>query len=248
MARPRKLATEVMIEIVDSYYLTRTDGNEKLMKCSLIAEYAAELGFSAEGYDFARNMEVREHIECIKVFAETSKEVYGKTFTPTPAYKSLDINDFLYSNRGDVKLANALRDLDAYWKRVFEYSAQAEKQNRALLKEKASLEVASSEAKAELDRSNAAISELRSLNNRLVVENRYLRKMIRTYLYPSVADEILKEDNETPQIATEITSAAVIDFIESGLPKSFEASVSNDDKMQTEAERLIGRLWEQCDE
>lgn len=243
MARPRKLATEVMIEIVDSYYLMRSDGNEKLMKCSLIAEYAAELGFSAEGYDFARNMEVREHIECIKVFAETSKDVYGKKFTPTPVYKSIDVNDFLYSNRGDARLANAIRDLDAYWKRVFEYSAQAEKQNRTLMKEKASNESALLEMKVELDRSNMANSELSARNNKLIVENRYLRKMIRTYLYPAVADEILKNENDAPQTDTEITNAAVSDYIETSVPYSFEASVSKDDRIQSEAERLIEELW-----
>jgi hypothetical protein len=243
MARPRKLATEVMIEIVDSYYLTRSDGNEKLMKCSLIAEYAAELGYSVEGYDFARNMEVREHIECIKVFAETSNDVYGKKYMPTPVYKSLDVNDFLYSNRGEVKLANAIRDLDAYWKRVFEYSAQAERQNRALLKEKASYEAALLEVKSELDRSVAENSELSASNNRLVVENRYLRKMIRTYLYPAVADEVLKNENDVPQTDTEATAAAVCDYIENGIPKSFEASVSKDDRIQSEAELLIEKLW-----
>jgi len=243
MARPRKLATEVMIEIVDSYYLTRSDGNEKLMKCSLIAEYAAELGYSVEGYDFARNMEVREHIECIKVFAETSKDVYGTKYMPTPVYKSLDVNDFLYCNRGDVKLANAIRDLDAYWKRVFEYSAQAEKQNRALLKEKVSYDAALVEIKAELDRAIIEVSELTARNNSLIVENRYLRKMIRTYLYPAVADEILKNGNEAPQTYTEVTDAAVSDYIGNGIPKSFEASVSKDDKIQSEAERLIEKLW-----
>ena len=243
MARPRKLATEIMIEIVDSYYVTHTDGNEKLMKCSLIAEYAQELGYSAEGYDFARNMEVREHIERVKVFAETSKEVYGKKYMPTPVYKSLDVDFFIYSNRGDIRLANAIRDLDAYWKRVFEYSVQAEKQNRALLKEKATHEAALLEVKMELDSSNTAISELSANNNRLVVENRYLRKMIRTYLYTAVADEILKNENDAPQTDTEVTYAAVSDYIESGIPKSFDASVSEDDRIQSEAERLVERLW-----
>ncbi len=124
MARPRKITTEVMLEIVDSYYLTKSEGNEKLMKCSLIAQYAAELGYSAKGYDFARNLEVREYIERLKVCAETSTEVFGVKYNPTPAYRTLDVESFIYSNSGNNRLANALRDLDDYWKRVFEYAQQ----------------------------------------------------------------------------------------------------------------------------
>jgi len=232
-----------MIEIVDSYYLTRSDGNEKLMKCSLIAEYATELGYPVEGYDFRRNMEVREHIECLKVFAETSKEVYGRKYLHTPVYKSLDVDDFIYSNSGHARLAKALRDLDAYWKRAFDYSVQAEKQNRELMKEKALHEAAIRDMGAELDRATEENAELRSKNNKLEVENRYLRKMLRTYLYPAVADEILRNENEPPQTDTEATDAAICNYIEIGIPNSFEASVSEDNRMQTETERLIERLW-----
>ena len=248
MARPRKIPNEVLIEIVDSYYLTRCDGNEKLMKCSLIAAYAAELGYSVEGYDFARNLEVREHIERMKCFSETSKDVYGAKYQPLPAYKTLNVEDFLYFNRGEARLANALRELDAYWKRMFEFSLQAEKQNRSLMKEKSAHETELCKMNAEMDRAVAENAELSGKNNKLVVENRYLRKMLRMYLYPAVADEILRGENEPPQTDTEITGAAGCDLIGNGLPKSFDAAVSKDDRVQSEAERLIGRLWEECDE
>jgi hypothetical protein len=247
MARPRKVPNEVLIEIVDSYYLTRCDGNEKLMKCSLIAAYATELGYSVEGYDFARNLEVREHIERMKCFAETCNEVYGTKYQPLPSYKTLDVEDFLYFNRGEARLANALRELDAYWKRMFEFSLQAEKQNRSLMKEKAMCEMEFKNLNGELNKSVSENAEMSAKNNKLIAENRYLRKMLRTYLYPAVADEILKSENEPPQTDTEITDAAECDFIENGLPLSFEASVSKDDSMQAETERLIERLWEKCD-
>jgi predicted nuclease with TOPRIM domain len=174
--------------------------------------------------------------------------LYGKKFLHNYAYKSLDVDDFIYSNSGHVRRAKALRDLDAYWKRAFDCSVQAEKQNRELMKEKASTEAAMRELRAELDRTIADNSELFAKKNKLEIENRYLRKMLRTYLYPALADEILRNGNEHPQTDTEVTDAAVYDFIECGLPKTFEASVSIDDDMQSEAERLIGRLWGQVDE
>jgi len=247
MARPRKLTTEQMIEIVDSYYLTRSDGNEKLLKCSLIAAYAAELGYCADGYDFRRNMEVREHIERLKTCAETCKEVYGEKYQPS-AYKSLDVEGFIRNNNGNARLAGALREMDAYWRRVYEYSEQTAKQNRILMQEKAAHEITLREIGGEIDRLNEGYSDLSGKNGKLLIENRYLRKMLRTYLYPAVADEILRNENEPPQTDTEVTETAVCDFIENGQPKSFEASVSTDNKIQSDAERIMTRLWEMCDE
>ena len=247
MARPRKMTTEQMMEIVDSYYLTCCDGNEKLMKCSLIAQYAVELGYSVQGYDFRRNMEIREHIEQIKISAETSKDVYGVKYQHS-AYKNLDVDGFLRNNKNEVRLTNSLRELDSYWERVYEYSVQTAKQNRVLLNEKSSQESLFKELQTELDRVNTDNSELSVAKNKLFFENRYLRKMLRTYLYPAVADEILRSDNEPIQTDTEVTDKAVCDFIEVGIPKSFTASVANDDQLQSESEQLIERLWNKCDE
>lgn len=247
MVRPRKMTTEQMIEIVDSYYLNRSEGNEKLMKCSLIAAYASELGFLADGYDFRRNMEVREYIEQLKVYAETCREAEAEKY-PAPSYKTLDIDGFLRTNSCDIQIAGALRELDEYWKQVYKYSEQAMKQNRSLMKEKAGHEAEIKEIGAELERLAAENSALFGEKGKLSTENRYLRKMLRTYLYPAVADEILRSENEPVQTDTKITEAAKLDFIESAVPKSFEASVSRDDKAQSEIERLMGRLWVICDE
>lgn len=245
MARPRKLTTEQMIQIVDSYYLARSDGNEKLMKCSLIAEYAQLLGYTAEGYDFRRNLEVREHIERLKVFAETSIEVYGVKYQPPPtAYKVLDVEGFIRNNAGNERLAYALRELDAYWQKVFEYARYAKSKIDDLMKEKVSYETAARDKDTELSSLSADKAELSAKNGKLVHENRYLRKMLRVYLYPAVADEILRNDGEPPQTDTAITEAATAGFIDGDIPKSFEASVAKDVQIQSDAEQFIAKLWE----
>jgi regulator of replication initiation timing len=241
------MTTEQMIETVDSYYLNRSGGNEKLMKCSLIAAYATELGFLADGYDFRRNTEVREHIERLKVCAETCSEVCSEKYL-IPAYKTLDVDGFIRNNGGNDRLAESLRELDIYWNRIYEYSERALEQNRTLMKEKAGNEAKLRETAAEIERLTAKNSMLSGDNGKLSVENRYLRKMLRVYLYPAVADEILRSENDPPQTDTAVTDAAVCDFIESDIPKSFEASVSQDDRIQSEAEHLIERLWEKCNE
>jgi len=236
-----------MIEIVDSYYLTRSDGNEKRMKCSLIAAYAVELGHHADGYDFRRNLEVREHIEQLKACSETCNEIHSEKHQPS-AYKNLDIEGFLLNNRSNAQLADALREMDAYWRRVYEYSEQATKQNRTLMQEKATYAMTLREMGEELDKLNGESSDLSEKNGKLFTENRYLRKMLRTYLYPAVADEILKNESEPPQTDTKVTENAVRDFIENEQPKSFEDSVLADSQIQSEAEQIMSKLWDMCDE
>lgn len=246
MARPRKMTTDQMISVVDSYYLTRAECNEKRMKCSLIAAYAVELGYQAEGYDFARNMEVREHIERMKCFAEVQAEnqMYDKIAT---AYKSLDVAGFIRSNKEYTQLAKSLTELDAYWKRVYEHSEMTAAQNKKLMEEKSGYEAALKESVAAGEQLKTDKADFSSRNNKLSAENRYLRKMLRMYLYPAVADEILKRENDSPGTDTEVTDAAVCDFIES-VPKSFDESVSKDNRIQSKTDIFMKKLWRTCDE
>ena len=113
------MTTEQMIAVVDSYYLTQADYNAKRLKCSLIAAFATELGYSAEGYDFARNLEVREHIERLKCFAEVHAENHISERAGT-SYKNLDVEGLIRNNREHAQLAKALTELDAYWRRIYE--------------------------------------------------------------------------------------------------------------------------------
>lgn len=247
MARPRKMTVEQMISVVDSYYLARAERNEKLLKCSLIASYAVELGYQAEGYDFARNLEVREHIERMKCYAEVEAEDYHNEKILT-AYKSLDVAGFIRSNKEYLQLVKALTELDSYWKRVYEQADMTAAQNKKLMREKANCESLLKEAVAEggsLKSDNAALSRA---NNKLVAENRYLRKMLRTYLYPAVANEILLEEGELTEPDIRATDKAVSDMTEFSAPLSLRESVADDIQIQSEEEELLRRMWGKCDE
>jgi hypothetical protein len=247
MSRPRKMTVEQMISVVDSYYLTRADGNEKLMKCSLIAAYAVELGYQAEGYDFARNLEVREHIERMKCYAEVQAEFYHDEKILS-AYKSLDVAGFIRSNKEYTQLAKALTELDAYWKRVYEQSEMISAQNTVLMKEKSGYESALKDSVAQSEEMKSVNSELSGKNSKLITENRYLRKMLRTYLYPAVANEILLEEYELTDADVRATDKAVRDMTEFEAPLSLRESVDNDIEIQSEEEELLRRMWCKCDE
>ena len=241
------MTTEQMIAVVDSYVLTRAEGNEKLLKYSLIAAYAVELGYQASGCDFARNREVVEHIEWAKCFAEVeAEEQTGRTIVP--AHKNLDIAGFMRTNGDDTKLAQALAELDAYWKRIYQYAEKTAQQNRALMKEKSGYESALKKAVATGEDLKAENAGLLGKINKLTAENRYLRKMLRTYLYPAVADKILVREGALKKISTQASEAAVRDMTEPGAPQSIRESVAADVDLQSDEERLLAKMWGMCDE
>lgn len=247
MSRPRKMTTEQMIVVVDSYYLARAECNAKRLKCSLIADYAVELGYSAAGYDFARNLEVREHIERMKCYAEVQAEDCHNEKVSL-SYKSLDISGFIRANKDNMKLTQALNELDAYWKSVHEQAKTIAAQNRDLMKKMSGHETELSEFVNIQEQLKAENVELSKANNKLVTENRYLRKMLRTYLYPAIADEILLKENVLKKVDTEVTDTAVMQMTELSTPKSLKESVSGDSKIQLEEENLLKKMWEMCDD
>jgi hypothetical protein len=247
MGRPRKMTVEQMISVVDSYYLTRAEGSEKLMKCSLIAAYAVELGYRAEGYDFARNLEVREYIEQMKCYAEVQAEFQCDERTLT-SYKSLDVAGFIRSNKEHMKLTQALTELDAYWKRVYEQSEMAASRNRTLMREKAGQESAIKDAMAQGEKLKSDNAELSVINNKLITENRYLRKMLRLYLYPAIANEMLLKENALAEPEARATEKAVDDMAEFNAPLSLRESVANDMQIQAEENLILQRMWGERDE
>lgn len=247
MARPRKMTTEQMISVVDSYYFIYANENEKRMKCSLIAAYAVELGYQAKGYDFARNIEVREHIERLKCMAEIGVDSTGEE-NIAASYKSLDVNELIQHNKNPIELAKVFTELDSYWKKVYERSNMLVGKNRELKQKNADLDLLNDSLKNELEKSRQDYTDICRKKNELMVENRYLRKMLKTYLYPAIANEILLKENALKCVDTTITDKVVSDMVELNRPQSVREQMSHDIKLQSEEELLLSKMWRSCDD
>lgn len=245
MARPRKMTTEQMISVIDSYYLVQVQGNPKKLKCSMIAAYATELGYQAEGYDFARNIEVREYIERMKCVAELEVE---KSLGMDASYKSLDIISFMSVNSDRKQLARSLTELDSYWKNIYEKACAIAAANQKLISDKNKKEGLIKSLEKEFADLTHKVDEVTEERNKTIAENRYLKKMLRKYLYPAVADEILMRDNILKSVDTKISDEAVANMIEQGNPRSLNETIASDVKLQTEDEILLKKMWGMCDE
>ncbi len=72
--------------------------------------------------------------------------------------------------------------------------------------------------------------------------------MLKQYLYPAIANEILRKDNALEQVDTEVTLAAMDKMTEAGIPSPFSRSVAADREILTREELLLARMKKQISE
>ena len=242
MARPKKTDSDELVALVDSFFTTEACGNPARLKCSLLEEYAARLGKTAKAYDFRRDEKVRNRIDELKALARNENGLGVKLGNP---YKSLDVEKLMKARRDPDELRAALGELDAYWRYIYESTLQARQNAEAGIAEKRSLE----DRCRTLTEENTALrkdqSSIRSETRRLTVENRYLRKMLRTYLYPALANEILVEERQLKDPDTEVTPQAKEKMIDGKFPSALSAAISEDRNVLSREENLLHQMWEE---
>lgn len=85
-----------------------------------------------------------------------------------------------------------------------------------------------------------AIKEVR----RLTAENRYLRKMLKTYLYPALANEILVEEGQIRNPDTEATEKAKESLLDGKFPSAVSETMKQDVKEIRTIEDVAAAMWE----
>lgn len=75
-----------------------------------------------------------------------------------------------------------------------------------------------------------------------LTENRYLKKALRVYLYPAIANEILLCENILEQADTEVTPEAMEALVDAETPSPFPASINRDRQMLSREELLLQRM------
>lgn len=240
MARPRKLSDTDMIRIVDSFY--ESNGDPSMLKCSFLEEYAISIGISIKAYDFRRNKAVRHRMDELKDLSLLSLS------TGAIAYKSLDVDALLDRNRTKPMLRNALLELDETWRRIYDRAAEMSKRNENLQQRIESILAEHDKLDCEVSESSAQITSLKKSSKELTLENRYLKRMLKQYLYPAIANEILLNENVLEKVDTEVTQTAMDKMVDSFLPAPFSSSVASDREILSREELLMERMKKQTSE
>ena len=200
MARPKKLSDADAVRLVDSLYEQR--GDHTKLKFIDLEKHAASLNMDVRAYDLRRNDTVLRRI------AEIEELELNAGSLAALAYKGLDIDGFILSNRTPDKLKRGLAELDGRWRKLYDCAVGLSRRVSALTDGLHESESRASSLKAH----NTELSEQPAAAQRSAAEykteNAYLRKRIREFLYPALADTILKSLGEYANDATGVTQAA----------------------------------------
>jgi len=217
---------------VDSLY--EQCGDHGCLKFSELAKHAMLLGIDVKAYDLRRNGTVLKRLAEIEAFELNSCSLEAL------AYKGLDIDGFISSNRTPDKLKRSLSELDGRWRKLFDHAVRLSDQVSSL-----SDKLKKSEASvSELSEKNVGLAEDaasgRSMAATLKAENTYLRKTVKEYLYPALADHILKS-NHAGSVSV-ATPAALLAMVDREVPLPVSMSIEPDCELRSREDALIDRL------
>ena len=175
MARPRSFTEDELIALINEYYLEYPN---RMIKTSDLERYARTHGHpNFKAYSIRRCAKAKQYID------QTNDNNQATLETTIVTWRQLDVDAFLNLNRSRSDLKNALIQRDNYYGEVCRSAGE-------FLRDKERLE-------AKITRMNSEINNLKNTNK----INRYsqemlskMKKVLDTYVYPDIANEILKKE------------------------------------------------------
>lgn len=184
MARPRSFTEDELIALINEYYLEYPN---KMIKTSDLERYAKTHGRpNFRAYSIRRCPKAKQYIDQINANNQMTLE------TTIVTWRQLDVDAFLNLNRSRNDLKNALIQRDNYYGEVCRSAGE-------FLRDKEHLEDKIRRMKSEINDLKNQVAELEQMNTKRI--NQYsqvmlskMKKVLDTYVYPDIANEILKKE------------------------------------------------------
>ncbi|HEO1129019.1 TPA: hypothetical protein ACIOF5_000442 [Streptococcus agalactiae] len=185
MARKKYIDNQELLLLFEHYLLEHCSNNNRLFKIPQFGNYLRNNGFpQVADTTIRRNKEFRQALnDKLELFEDD-------TYQTVITYKTLDVERFLMTNRTPKAIKTALVELNGHYKRIVD-AAIAYKNEVESLKKR--MEELKSEL-AQLKESKYVFDEQVRTNKELAEENKKLRNLLKTSLYPEIANELLKEE------------------------------------------------------
>ena len=178
MARRRLISDEDLFEKFEEYVINECSNDISLFKLPKFGDYLRTTGFpEVTDTTLRRNKKFRITIEKRKAEAEDEE------FQTIITYKTLDIDSFMMTNRTPRAIRSALVELNKYYKRIVEVALKYKDEAEVLVLENKKLQ-------EQLQTATSNIEERKVLMD----ENNALKSIIKTTVYPEIANELLKEE------------------------------------------------------
>lgn len=179
MARRKHIEDVEIIEHFEKYLQEECSNNVSLFKIPRFGDYLRKNGFpSVADTTLRRNTSFREVLAERKAKYDEEEE-YRTVIT----YKTIDLDSFMATNRTPNAIRTGLSELNLYYKKVAEAALEFKNENVKLQDEN-----------EELKEQIQQLLQKETSRKALETENIKLRALIKSSVYPEIANELLKEE------------------------------------------------------
>lgn len=179
MARRKHIEDVEIIEHFEKYLQEECSNNVSLFKIPRFGDYLRKNGFpSVADTTLRRNTSFREVLAERKAKYDEEEE-YRTVIT----YKTIDVDSFMATNRTPNAIRTGLSELNLYYKKVAEAALEFKNENVKLQDEN-----------EELKKQIQQLLQKETSRKALETENIKLRALIKSSVYPEIANELLKEE------------------------------------------------------
>lgn len=200
MGRNSSISTEVLINLIEEFYTLKCNRDASVLKIPAIGSYIRSKGYPVKDYILRRNEFAREYIDKLRT---TTEETHIRSVS---VYRDIDLDLFLQKNNTLSKLKQALTEREGYYREITNSAAYSFKENKVIKVELIEIKKLNNKLKLELNQEIENSKIIKSKNRQLTSENKQLREIIDTYVYPEIANELLKKSgliNETAGVVNE---------------------------------------------
>lgn len=187
MARPKKIQTNILNDAIEEYFKS-INYNPKLLKYSLIANYLQLNNYNVKEYDIRRDKEVCKYIEQL-----IEKYSIDSQLKENFVFKNLDVDELIKNNSSLPHLKRALIERDTYYSNLYDSVCRLNNDYLILENKYNDLQNDYNTKQQDYDDECLVTENLNSELKLLKKENKLLRKILKTNVYPEIANELLKE-------------------------------------------------------
>ena len=235
MARPKSFSEEEIIALINEYYLKYPN---MMIKASDLERYARTHGRpNFKAYSIRRCPKAKQYID--KINADNQVTLV----TTIATWSQLDVDAFLNLNRSRSDLKNALIQRDNYYGEVCRTAGE-------FLNDKNRLEAKITRMQSEIDDLKNQIAQLEQMKTNKI--NQYsqqmllkMKKVLDTYVYPDIANEILKKEGLDTLFGLYVNPASIESEMitpESELVFENAQATSNEDVTVDSIQSLMGEF------
>ena len=188
MGRTKAITDEELIAYIDRYVNEKCEGKLDTIKISEIGNFIRTNGMTnVNDTVIRRNKKARVYFEQLKK-SQSNEDVFVVS-----TYKTLDVEAFLEQNHSASALKKALTELNTYYKHVSESATKIAEKYRKMEEKYNALKNETEKASNRVLQNTEKVEALKKENKDLKKEVKALRKIIDTYVYPEISNELLKQ-------------------------------------------------------